>query len=75
MEVDDVVDDIRDDFCLNGLVRLPKPFLRQIQEETLHHRASQQLGMEAIYGKPKTSKRHPAHKVYPLLLRGLQICR
>lgn len=32
-------------------------------------------GIEAIYRKPNTSKRHPAHPVYPYLLRGLAIER
>src|SRR5271170_2999280 len=33
------------------------------------------MGLEAIYQKPNTSRRHPAHKVYPYLLRGLIIDR
>lgn len=33
------------------------------------------MGLEAIYPKPKTSKPHPKHKVYPYLLRGLKIDR
>ena len=31
------------------------------------------MGIEAIYQKPNTSLAHPAHKVYPYLLRGLLI--
>ena len=31
------------------------------------------MGIEAIYPKPKTSRPHPAHKVYPYLLRGMTI--
>jgi len=31
------------------------------------------MGMEAIYPKPRTSQRHPEHKIYPYLLRGLDI--
>ena len=31
------------------------------------------MGIEAIYPKPKTSRPHPAHKVYPYLLRNLKI--
>ena len=30
-------------------------------------------GLEAIYPKPKTSRPHPEHKVYPYLLKGLAI--
>ena len=33
------------------------------------------MGIEALYRKPNTSKKHPGHKVYPYLLRGLQINR
>ena len=33
------------------------------------------MGLEAIYPKPKTSKPHPQHKVYPYLLRNLVIDR
>jgi putative transposase len=33
------------------------------------------MGIEAIYPKPKTSRPHPAHKVYPYLLRNLKIDR
>ena len=33
------------------------------------------MGMEAIYPKPRTSRPHPAHKVYPYLLRNLKIER
>lgn len=33
------------------------------------------LGLEALYRKPRTTQRHPAHKVYPYLLRNLAITR
>jgi len=33
------------------------------------------MGIEAIYQKPNTSRRHPDHKVYPYLLRDLVIER
>lgn len=33
------------------------------------------MGIEAIYPKPKTSRPHPNHQVYPYLLRGLKIQR
>src|SRR5210317_1646294 len=33
------------------------------------------MGLEAIYPKPKTSRPHPEHKVYPYLLRTLKIDR
>ena len=33
------------------------------------------MGIGALYRKPGTSKKHPGHKVYPYLLRGLTIDR
>ncbi|MCX5816802.1 MAG: IS3 family transposase [Proteobacteria bacterium] len=31
------------------------------------------MGIEALYKKPRLSKSHPEHKIYPYLLRGLDI--
>lgn len=33
------------------------------------------MGIEAIYQKPNTSRKHPNHKIYPYLLRNLAIER
>jgi putative transposase len=33
------------------------------------------MGIEALYCKPRTTQRHPGHRVYPYLLRGLPITR
>jgi putative transposase len=33
------------------------------------------MGIEVLYKKPNTSRRHPAHPVYPYLLRNLEITR
>ena len=33
------------------------------------------MGIEAVYRKPRTSQRHPAHPVYPYLLRQPEITR
>ncbi len=33
------------------------------------------LGVHAIFPRPRTSQAHPAHRVYPYLLRDLQITR
>ena len=33
------------------------------------------MGIEALYRKPKTTNKHPQHRVYPYLLRGLDIIR
>ena len=33
------------------------------------------MGVEALYRKPNTSKPAPGHKIYPYLLRNLQVTR
>jgi len=33
------------------------------------------MGIEALYRKPRTTKKHPQHRVFPYLLRGLVIDR
>lgn len=33
------------------------------------------MGIEALYRKPRTTTRHPQHRVYPYLLRGLSVDR
>jgi putative transposase len=33
------------------------------------------MGIEAVYPKPRTTRRHPEHRVYPYLLRDLTIDR
>lgn len=33
------------------------------------------MGLEAIYPKPNLSKSHPEHKIYPYLLRNLEVSR
>ena len=33
------------------------------------------IGIAAVYRKPCTTQRHPAHRIYPYLLRGLDIVR
>lgn len=38
-------------------------------------RLMRRMGIEALYRKPTTSRRHPGHAVYPYLLRGLAIDR
>jgi putative transposase len=35
----------------------------------------QRMGIEALYRRPRTSKPEPGHKIYPYLLRGIEIAR
>lgn len=36
-------------------------------------RLMRKMGIEAIYARPKTSTRHPQHRIYPYLLEGVLI--
>jgi putative transposase len=66
-------------------IHLSRPFLgvrritdslRDSGEATNHkrvYRLMKQMGIQAIYPKPNTSKKHPKNKIYPYLLRGLTI--
>lgn len=38
-------------------------------------RLMRKMGLEPIYQKPNTSAPHPGHKIYPYLLKGLEITR
>ncbi len=53
--------------------------LRRLLKRRINRKRIQRLmrlmGLEAIYPKPKTSRPHPNHKVYPYLLRGNTIDR
>jgi len=33
------------------------------------------VGIEALYRRPRTTKPDPGHKIYPYLLRGMEIVR
>jgi len=55
------------DFLLRG----GHPKIGRKRVKTLMNR----MGIEAIYRKPNTSKKHPKHPVYPYLLRGMTINR
>ena len=33
------------------------------------------MGIEAIYPRPRTTRRNPEHRVFPYLLRGVEIAR
>jgi putative transposase len=56
---------------LRALLRQEGPAIGRRQVVTLMRR----MGITAIYRKPRTSQRHPAHRIYPYLLRPLTITR
>ncbi len=43
--------------------------------EKLTRRLMRTMNLLAIYPKPKLSKKHPGHRIYPYLLKGLEIVR
>lgn len=59
-------------------VRRMTAWLRS-QGYTVHHKRGARLlhtrGLETIYPKPRLSEPHPAHRVYPYLLRGVPSTR
>jgi putative transposase len=58
--------------------RMLRDFLRlQGLEVGRRHVATlmRRMGIQALYRKPNTSKKHPAHPVFPYALRGLSIGR
>jgi len=56
---------------LRDLLRQAGHAIGRRQVATLMRR----MGITAIYRKPRTSQRHPAHKIYPYLLHQLTITR
>ena len=79
----------RDQMLMNRIDRLylelsfaGARMLRDLLPQELHKvgrskvgRLMRLMGIEALYRKPKTTKRHPQHKVYPHLLRNLAVTR
>ena len=72
---------------LIDIIHLEKPYLgsRRIVDALAEHehivarkrvqRLMRLMGIQAIHPGPKTSKPHPQHKIYPYLLRNLNINR
>jgi putative transposase len=54
---------------LRGLLAASKTGRRHVK--TL----MKQMGIEALYRRPRTTKPEPGHKVYPYLLRGMEVTR
>ena len=56
---------------LRGLLALQGFKIGRRHVKTLMRR----MGMEALYRRPRTTKPEPGHKIYPYLLRGIEITR
>lgn len=60
-----------------GVIKMTN-FLRRLGHKIGKHKVRtllRKMGLIAVYPEPKTSKKHPGNKVYPYLLRGLNIIR
>jgi putative transposase len=80
-----VTDNDRELMCLIDKIHLEEPYLgsrgmksalrmRGYMVGRIHVRTlMRKMGIEAIYKKPRLSKPHPGHTIYPYLLRGLDI--
>jgi putative transposase len=58
--------------------RMLRDLLKQEGHQVGHKHVAtlmKKMGIEALYKKPNTSRRHPKHPVYPYLLRNLEIDR
>jgi putative transposase len=54
-------------------------YLRQVKKYQVNpkrvYRLMQLMGLRAVAPRPRTSRPHPEHKIYPYLLRGVDITR
>ncbi len=70
-----LIDEKYTDMPYYGVPRMTE-HLRQsghVAGPKLVRRLMRQMGLEAIYPKPKMSKRNPEHRIYPYLLRDVTI--
>lgn len=69
------MDEIHTKWPFYGIRRIRGELLRLGFEVGRRHVGTlmRTMGIEAIYPKRRTSQPHPGHKVYPYLLRGLDI--
>ncbi len=71
------IDELHMGFPFAG-ARMLARLLRREGREIGHQRARtlmKRMGVEALYGKPNTSRRNAQRKIWPYLLRGLKIER
>jgi putative transposase len=60
-----------------GVIKMMK-YLRRLGHaagEKLVRRLMRTMNLMAIYPKPRLSQKHPEHKIYPYLLRGVDVVR
>ncbi len=77
MELMRLIDEIHLKYPFYGIRRVRNE-LRDLGHDVGRQHVStlmRKMGISALYQKPRLSIRHPKHKIYPYLLRGLEITR
>jgi putative transposase len=71
------IDELHLQYPFAGARMLRDVLRREGHEVGRRHVATlmRRMGIRAIYRKPRTSLRHPAHRIYPYLLRHAEITR
>jgi len=76
LELMRLIDEIHLKYPFYGARRIRDEFLElNCKVGRLHVGAlMKKMGIEALCPRPRTSKPHPGHKIYPYLLKGMDIC-
>ena len=71
------IDNIFTDYSFYGVERMTAVLCRQGEHVNVKRIRClmRKMGLEAVYPTPKLSQVHPEHRVYPYLLRDMQITR
>lgn len=74
LEIKNQIDEIYTKWPFYGVRRMTHE-IRDIRKEAVNHKRiakyMKEMGLQAVYPGPKTSTPHPAHQIYPYLLRGV----
>ena len=71
------IDEIFTRYPFYGVERMTASLCRQGELVNVKRvrRLMRNMGLEAVYPKPKLTQRHPEHRVYPYLLRDVKVMR
>ena len=77
LEIMKLIDEIHLKYPFYGIRRIRDELQEQGYKIGREHVSTlmKKMGIEALYRKPRLSKPHPGHKIYPYLLRGAEISR
>lgn len=71
------IDELHTEFPFAGARMLRRLLAAKGSKTGRRHvrRLMQRMGIEALYRRPRTTKPEPGHKIYPYLLRGVEVTR